>query len=378
MRISFRAIIAAATAAGFLAVRAAAQDAPASPAPTAEKTSTAEPKKTTKPAATPAAKKVDLKPEPKPEPVLHPEPGVARQNNVNVRGQASINSEVIARLQKNDPITILEDITLKKPKQDEPSHWYRITLPTNVSVWVHSSFVDKASGAVKPRKLNLRGGPGENYSVVGGLVKGDVVKQIDSKGDWLKIEPSTNAFGFVAAHLVERTPGRALPGPEIVVAPKSNEVAVVPLAATNPPAITNPPVTVAEVSTATTPAVPGAPITAPVTTPPTSPPPTTATTPVVTPPPAESLTPVVEAPIEKVRKIVSREGLLKGSVSIQAPTYFELRSLDTGKTINYLFSTNLVLRQYKGLRIIVTGEEVLDERWQNTPVLVVDELQTVP
>ena len=76
--------------------------------------------------------------------------------------------------------------------------------------------------------------------------------------------------------------------------------------------------------------------------------------------------------------MVSREGILKNSASIQAPAYFELRSLDTGKTINYLFSSNVVLRQYKGLRIIVTGEEVLDERWQHTPVLMVDELQTVP
>ena len=90
--------------------------------------------------------------------------------------------------------------------------------------------------------------------------------------------------------------------------------------------------------------------------------------------------PLPEAPVEKVRKVVSREGVLRGSVSIQAPTYFELRSLDTGKAINYVFSpsTNLVLREFKGRRVIVTGEEVLDERWHKTPVLVVEELQTVP
>ena len=80
-----------------------------------------------------------------------------------------------------------------------------------------------------------------------------------------------------------------------------------------------------------------------------------------------------------MKKVVNREGILKGSVSIQAPTYFELRSLDTGRTINYVFSpsTNLVLKQYKGKRIVVTGEELLDERWQNTPVIIVDALQTV-
>ena len=77
---------------------------------------------------------------------------------------------------------------------------------------------------------------------------------------------------------------------------------------------------------------------------------------------------------------MSREGFLKGSVSIQAPSYFELRALDTGKTINYVFSssTNLVLKQYKGQRVVVTGEELLDERWQHTPVIIVDALELVP
>ena len=41
------------------------------------------------------------------------------------------------------------------------------------------------------------------------------------------------------------------------------------------------------------------------------------------------------------------------------------------------FTEDVVLKQYKGKRIVVTGEELLDERWQNTPVLIVDALQTV-
>jgi hypothetical protein len=100
-----------------------------------------------------------------------------------------------------------------------------------------------------------------------------------------------------------------------------------------------------------------------------------------TPPAVPAVVPApAETPVEKVKKVVSREGILKGSVSIQAPTYFELRALDTGKTIDYVFSpsTNLMLKEYRGQRIIVTGEELLDERWQNTPVLIVDSLQTVP
>jgi hypothetical protein len=65
--------------------------------------------------------------------------------------------------------------------------------------------------------------------------------------------------------------------------------------------------------------------------------------------------------------------------SIQAPTHFELYSPDTGKTIDYLYTTSkeLDLRRYKGLRIIVTGEEGLDERWGHTPVLTIRRIEVL-
>jgi len=346
MKISLRAILTAAIVTGFVTLSVSAQDPVETNAPT-------QPKVQTKGATKSAVKKPAAKAAATVAPIFNPEPGAARQNNVNVRGQATLNSEVITHLKKGDAVTILQEVTVKKPKQDEPARWYRISLPPEVQVWVHASFVDTNASTVKASKLNLRGGPGENYSIVGRLEKGASVKTVAAKDDWLKIETPTNAFGFVAAHLIEKTP--ALP-----VTPKPPEIVVAPPTTESVP--TNPPAVVAE-----TPVVP-----------PTAPP-TTLTTP-VEPPVVTPVETVADVPIEKVRKVVSREGILKGSVSIQAPTYFELRSLDTGRTIDYVFSptTNLVLKEYKGLRVIVTGEELLDERWQNTPVLVIDSLQTVP
>ncbi len=351
MKISFRSIIVAVLATGFAMLPAFADVAPTN-APTAA--AKPAPKKivSTKGATQPAVKR-----EAKPEPVFNPEPAVAKQPNVNIRGQAKINSEIVGHLKKGDAVMVLEEITLSKPKQDEPSRWFRITLPPSQFVWIHSSFVDGTT--VKATKLNLRGGPGEEYSILGRLEKGASFKQIEAKGDWLKIEAPTNAYGFVAMHLLEKTPMAIVAAP---AAPKTNEVVALPPA---------PPTTVA-VPVDPTPAVATA---TPVATNPVVTEPTIAQPPVpnIIPSPAEEV-------VEKVKKVVSREGILKGSVSIQAPTYFELRSLDTGKTIDYVFSpsTNLMLKDYKGQRIIVTGEELLDERWQNTPVLIVDSLQTVP
>jgi hypothetical protein len=77
---------------------------------------------------------------------------------------------------------------------------------------------------------------------------------------------------------------------------------------------------------------------------------------------------------------VSREGIVKRSVSIQAPTWFVLESPQTGRTINYLYTptTNVALRGFFGQRVIVTGEEGLDERWPHTPVINVDSIEVVP
>ena len=351
MKISFSSLLATAVATGFIAAPALADDAPAAStnkAPVAAKapakTATKKPGKI---AAFFGAKKA--------EPVVyHAEPAVAKQANVNIRGQALFNSEIVGRLKKGDSVTVLEEITLKKTKQDEPARWYRIVLPPAAGAWVHASFVD--AGAVKATRLNLRGGPGEEYSILGRLEKGTPIKQLETKNGWIKIEAPTNAHGFVAAHLLEKTPMTMAAAP---VAPKPPEVVVTP------------PPTTETVTPPTTPAIPEPPVVPP-------------TTPVATAPPTTPALPVVEpavdVPVEKVKKIVTREGFLKGSVSIQAPTYFELRSLDTGKTIEYIFSpsTNLMLKEFKGQRVIVTGEELLDERWQNTPVIIVDSLQTVP
>jgi SH3-like domain-containing protein len=356
MRISFRAIIAAVLATGLLTLPAQALD--IQPVVTNKAPAVATkpaPKKILQPKG--ATQPIGKKAEPKPEPVFNPEPGVAKQANVNIRGQAKINSEIVGHLKKGDAVTILEEITLTKPKQDEPSRWFRITLPPSQGVWIHSSFVDGTT--VKATKLNLRGGPGEEYSILGRLEKGATIKQIEAKGDWLKIEAPTNAYGFVAMHLLEKTPMSIVATP---TTPKSNEVVSIP-----PP----PPTTVA-VPTDPTPAV--------ATTTPVATNPAIAEATIARPPVPNIIPAPAEEVVEKVKKVVSREGILKGSVSIQAPTYFELRALDTGKTIDYVFSpsTNLMLKEYKGQRIIVTGEELLDERWQNTPVLIVDSLQTVP
>jgi uncharacterized protein YgiM (DUF1202 family) len=283
---------------------------------------------------------------------LVPGPAVVEANRVNVRGRAGLIGEVIGKLNQGDPVTVIEEVTLKNSKANEPSAWAKINLPESIHVWVHSLFLDRETMTVKATRLNLRGGPGENYSVLGTLQKGDAVRELQAKDNWIQIEAPPTAYAFVAAQYLRQD------APAIVEQPIPSEPVTDPVDLT----------TVAE-------------------------------TPVVTPAdeipvdiPASNVVasaesdaiemmetegPVVEEPLPP--RIVQREGLVRSTLSIQAPTKFELVSPDNFRPINYLFtsSPHLDLRRYKGLHIIVTGEEGLDERWKNTPVITIQSIRVL-
>lgn len=326
--------------------------------------------------------------------------GVVAADNVNVRGQATLKSEVVTQLQQGDPVTILEEVNVDEVEGQAPQKWYRINLPDNVPVWVHSSFIVPETLTVKATRLNMRKGPGENFSVLGQLEEGEVIKVIETKGDWIKIEAPENAYAYVAAFLVnvqetvppaeaEAVPSVAETAPAIdpaVDEPVTAEPEIAAPTETEPaPLIAEevPPELVSEEMPATTNAIPSI-----------------LSEPLVvnldTNAPADpglNLTgePPVEVAEEQLdleldvepevpKRIVFREGIVKRSTSIQAPTYYILANPYNGRTINYLHSpsNHIVLQDYYGARVLVKGEEMLDERWRKTPVISIETLETVP
>ena len=313
---------------------------------------------TKKKAAAPAKKILHAKPAVKKPAYSVPlTPGVATvaAKHVNVRGKPTINSEVLTRLNEGDTVNVLEEITRENTRADDPTAWAKIAAPSTAHLWVNAQFVD-TNKLVTVKKLNIRTGPGENYSVAGQLAKGDTVNDLGSKDGWLEIAAGENHFAYVAAAYLKQ---------EI----------------TTPAGTTN---------DWTTPAVEPAPVTTPVKTDTT--PIATTTTDIAstnsnelvpaaqaggTPAVKNSLVPKVVVPTEP--RIVQREGVVRRTFSIQAPTSFALASPETGKTINYLYTSaqDLNLARYKGMHIIVTGEEGLDERWLNTPVITIQKIQVI-
>jgi uncharacterized protein YgiM (DUF1202 family) len=333
-------------------------NAPAAKAPGTQSKKKTTPKKKSPPAA--VAKKdpaAELRTVP-----LVPGPAVIDANHVNVRGQAKLKSEVITRLDKGAAVTVLQEIVNNNSGPSEPSAWAKIILPANAPAWVNTSFIDANNKTVVPKRLNVRGGPGENYSVLGRLEHGEPVKPLETKGEWTRIEAPTNATAFVAAQYLKQT---GEPAALAALTPDSKTTNATPTAVADSP-------TIAAAPTEPPAAVPGT--TTPSNTPPSES--SSTTTPTTEPgAPVDSSVPAAPPP----KRIVQREGIVRGTFSIQAPTHFELVSQETGRTIDYLYtsSPNLDLRRYKGLRIVVTGEESLEERWGNTPVITIQRIQVL-
>jgi len=103
------------------------------------------------------------------EPTVALVPGTAEVtvSNLNVRGQAGLKGEVIGHLVKGDAVTVIGQINLDKHAAGEPAQWAKIGLPASVKIWLDAKFIDPTNNTVLSKKLNLRAGPGENYSVLG-------------------------------------------------------------------------------------------------------------------------------------------------------------------------------------------------------------------
>ncbi|MGD0207446.1 MAG: SH3 domain-containing protein [Verrucomicrobiota bacterium] len=280
--------------------------APSTPAPAVEPAQKAAPVKHKRKAA--VAKPIS-------EPAVTLVPGPAEvAANINARGQAGLKGEVVSHLKKGETVTVLDQINLDKHKVNEPAQWAKIALPSSTHAWVKSSYIDATSKTVLPKKLNLRAGPGENYSVLGVIERGTAVNEITTKGDWMQIDPPGNSYAFVAAMYLKQEAPAPAPAPAPTPVPEPQTMATTPSEPTAPPV-----------------------------------------------------------------RVVSHEGVVRGVGSPVAPTKYELYDPATGVNINYLYTTSptLDLSRYVNMRIIVTGEEGLDARWKDTPLINIQSIQVI-
>ena len=338
--------------------------------------------------------------------------GVVLNERVNVRTRPSIASEVIQQLDTGATVTILDRINLNDPQPGEPREWFRIVIPETTELWISSEYIDTATKAVKASRLNVRAGPGQNFSVVGRIERGTVVEPIRASAGWTAIKPLAATVAYVATEFINesstananqliepaQTPETTTPPPIVasneipnVIIDEEDETSNSVSPATLPPPIT-PKEEAPAINNVSSPASEESLFdrvgnSSPIRNATETTEPSIAFIPLATSggdPEPIKMEPVSNEIAEELKRIITRDGIVKRSRNIQAPTYHRLEDPRTGTTINYLYTGKLqvdlgtgpkALKPYEGRKIRVVGAEAVDARWPRIPVIEVEQLR---
>lgn len=228
-------------------------------------------------------------------------------DRVNIRARPDTRSEVVAQVNAGDTVMAL----------NAASNWVEILPPEAAALWVHKDFV--RDGRVIAGELNVRGGPGINYSVVGSLRRGDDIRVLETFGEWLRVaSPSVQASVWISRDYLE--PVAPPPPPPAFKAQPPDP----------PPRIDAP----LPVALAATPEAPEQ-----------------------TPPPPEDW-PLI--PLEGQGRRVQREGILRrAGLFTTYPSRYRLDGVggDDGRTLCFIYGSADLLGEKLGRRMLVEGHE---------------------
>lgn len=132
--------------------------------------------------------------------------GQINAENINVRVDATVGSDVICVLSKGELVEVAS----------EAYDWYKIRLPKEAPSYVKDDLVEcinldtiNSQGTclnakVIKDRINIRLGPSESAWILGKADKLTVVNILDKKGHWFKIEPIYQSFGWVNKKFVNK------------------------------------------------------------------------------------------------------------------------------------------------------------------------------
>lgn len=140
--------------------------------------------------------------------------GTVTGDNLRVRGKPAFVGEALTTLDAGTKLDVYEVVTRSNVPEGEPAKWLKIRLPEDVDVWVSGLYIDKATYTVTASELRMRGGPGEEYSVLGMIPNGEKVTVVEIRESWMKIKNPGNATGYVAASYVDYQLNSAFDGPD--------------------------------------------------------------------------------------------------------------------------------------------------------------------
>ena len=114
-------------------------------------------------------------------------------DRVNLRTESGLDSDIIGQVDYGD---LLVAVAFE-------GDWVQVRPPDNLVFWVHGGLLFEER-EVRSRVLNIRAGPGTQFSVVGQLERGDPVTVRGSHEDWRRIDTPDVVTLWISRDFIER------------------------------------------------------------------------------------------------------------------------------------------------------------------------------
>jgi len=250
---------------------------------------------------------------------------LVQADNVNLRAKPDMDSEVVGQLNYDSTVIAVQLI----------EDWVQIEAPAQIDLWIHGDML--AGDKVKKTRVNVRTGPGINYSVMGSLNRNEGVVRRGEFNEWVKIAPPRDTRVWIHRQFLKilkpETPGE----PAATEAELTNTALAEPLPgeAEEPEVKVIQPVKEAIKKPA---------------------------------PPAPSKYDLI--PLEGQGSVVRQIGRLESYlIASESPSKYFLVNPSTGKTVCFLDSDFPPIKKYKHKRVIVQGYQYWLQG-ENIPVIV--------
>jgi len=151
-------------------------------------------------------------------------------NNINVRADCTVGSEIICKADKGDLFEAVE----------QKYNWYRIRLPKETRVYIKQELVEisanpnPASAAadkvphqakVAATNVNIRLNPSLESRIIGHADYGQVVRIVEKNDGWYAIAPTENCYGWIHGKFIQDAPKATTPAkPEDEIVKKIKEI----------------------------------------------------------------------------------------------------------------------------------------------------------
>ena len=123
--------------------------------------------------------------------------GEINANNINIRSDSTVSSKIICIANNGEPVEVVKELY----------EWYRVRLPKTAPSFIKKnlvSIIDEKTAKVIKDNVNIRLRPSESSPILGKAAKNEVINILEEKGEWYKIEPLNNSFGWVNKKFVNK------------------------------------------------------------------------------------------------------------------------------------------------------------------------------